>query len=753
MKKISIIVLALIMALSVCLIVACTDKTPSEEQPKTYINLRSDSEQKLDVGKSMKLMFDAYVDGKRVNDGADYKSSDDKVVKVDAFGNVTAVGGGTATVTITLKADSTVSKVVNFTVHKTVFVATPGYSRGDVDLTTADTKGWVTIKPGQQTQILASECAENWYFACTLEHTGDTGADSSGRWGVGSFLVNETSPIGEVMAWFGLQPTNHANKTYTPYVGGWRVQSSGNDPEIIIHDAIANASEAKFEIIRYGVDLYCKITIGQTVAKYVYSCPSLANKPTYPGVYSQMQEVLVSEITSTSDMDDVMAKLEAFQIAEEVVIEGMSDTLIAGDTYKLVATVLPDTTFNKGVKFALKENVTGVTVTEQGVVTIASDATGTFTVVATCESDTAVTVERTYTIKAKGTSENEVIDTTDIVGEVTLDGNSVTYVSAGKTLLPVIVGDADKYAISFKSALTSGKIGFVYATKGSCNYLTATFDGDKLTYGWLGGKETVIACNTKTANEITVIRDGDYLMFVVNGKLVNRIAIELDDASIPAIYGYNAVGTVTDITAVTTAADAEEIIARYPHTVGAYVTDNGDGSYTIANKKFTENKNDINWPPVNNYENGLKFADTLTGDFTIEFKMSDIKISNMSNGEYDGKILIYLRSESKTASLQFCVKGKSGAPVIKFCPNLNDATWTEYDMPQDINLLEGENAIKVVKTNSVVELYINDVRVFEGNGGLNNSGYWNANTPCTPGIGTFCCGVTVSDVKLTTTAE
>ena len=752
MKKFSVVILAFILALSVCLLIACNPDDTPDDKPKTYINMRSDAEQTLNAGESMKLMFDAFVEGKKVTD-VTYVSSDDSVASVDSFGNVTGVNGGKAEITVSLKAAPDVKSVVKFTVLKTVFVMKPGYSQGDVDLTTADSKGWVLIKEGYQTQILASEYAENWYFACTLNHTGRTGQDSSGRWGVGSFLVNDTTPIGNTMAWFGLKPTSHATKTYTPYVGGW--QNGAMDTEIEISAAIANSDTADFEIIRYGADLYCKITVGQTVAKCVYHYPSLAGKPTYPGVYSQMQELTVSKIASTSVMSEVMAKLASFQTAEEVVIEGVSDSLFAGDTYNLVATVLPDTTFDKGVKFSLKQAVSGITITEQGVLTIAPTATGEFTVVATAASNAEVKTERTYTVKAKGTSTHNIIDTTDTLQSVAdnfiLGETTVTYSKGGQAYLPVLT-DGTKYVISFNATLTSGKIGFVNAAKGYTDYFKAVVDGGNLIYGFMTGDNTSIACKKAATNAITVIRDGDYFLFVVNGRLVNRLYGKLDGDVMPVIYSDGAVGVIEDLTLTVNEADVNAEIAKYPHTVGAYVTDNGNGSYTLANKTFQGGVNDINWPPVNDYENGLKFANTVKGDFTIEFKMSNITATPVS-GKYDSKVLIYLRSESKTASLQFCIKnGQDGKPVVKFCPNLNDATWTEYEMPADVNLLQGENTIKVVKNSAGAELYINGTRVFQGNGGLNNAGYWNSETPCTPGIGTFSCGVTVSDVTLTVNA-
>ena len=183
-------------------------------------------------------------------------------------------------------------------------------------------------------------------------------------------------------------------------------------------------------------------------------------------------------------------------------------------------------------------------------------------------------------------------------------------------------------------------------------------------------------------------------------------------------------------------------------SVGAYVTDNGEGSYTIAKKSFGA-QSDIDWPPVNNYENGLKFAQTVTGDFTMEFTMSGFDPMTV-NGEIDAKVLVYLRSESKTASLQFCFKQNAGDSAVRitFCPNLNDATWNEYTH-DCLNSFNQPVAVKVVKKADRAELYINGERVFADISGMNNNGFWTESTPFTPGIGTYRCGVTLSNVSLT----
>ena len=180
----------------------------------------------------------------------------------------------------------------------------------------------------------------------------------------------------------------------------------------------------------------------------------------------------------------------------------------------------------------------------------------------------------------------------------------------------------------------------------------------------------------------------------------------------------------------------------YSFATGAFVT-RTEGKYILASKDFGSATN-INWPPVNDYENGLKSTKTFTGDFEIEFTVSDIK-PMLKNGEYDSKLLVYVRSESTTASIQFVIKGTPANPTVAFCPNLNDATWNEYPAT-NVNLLDGSHTIKVIKRADYVELHIDGQRVFEGNPGLSCSGYWANGTVFTPGISTFLCGATVSDV-------
>lgn len=761
-KTIISLISALTLTVPVLGLAACggddgTANNPPISTVDDSIRLNSESEQALRVGDEDKIIYDAKADGKVVKNGVNFVSSDPSVIRVDEYGNIEAVGVGKATVTLTLKNNENVTAKVNYTVTKTFFMTKVGYCNGNVDLSTAELDGWVHVAEGEQAQLLVSECAEQWYFSAKIEHSGRTGQDSSGRWGVGSFLVDDAHALGNVMMWFGFQPTNHATQTYTPYVGGWRVMSGGNDPEITISTAMENANIATLEIIRNGIDHYCTVTVGNRVEKYVYSCPSLAGIPTYPGVYSQRQELYLSEYKALVGEEQVLEKLNNFQVAEKVAIDGLSSKLYAGDTYDLKATVSPDTTYNKNVTFALKEPVEGVSITEAGALTIGTGVTGEVTVVATATSGDNVTAEKTYTVIAKTESAHDLFDTNMILGEegeYTLGDDSITFPKMGDVYVP-LKEQSSKWAVSFNGKADSGKLGVYSVKSGYTDYVSVEIDNGYLLYG-MRGSEKKIACNTAATNAVTFARDGSFYYIAVNGRLVDRFYAPLAGDTIPVIYG-SAIGIASDVTLASGEA-ADEILGAYKFTVGKYVTDNGDGSYTIAAMQFTDptgKVNDINWPPVNNYENGLKFANTVKGDFTIEFDMIDARPLAVG-GKIDSKILIYLKSETKTASLQIVFKSDDANVAnakIAFCPNLNDATWTEYDT--DLGFLrqspEEPIHITVVKRADVVEFYVEHIylRQFEGNPGLNNLGYWDENTECTPGIGTFNCGLTVSNLKLT----
>lgn len=756
MKKLLIIFLSVLLAVSAFALVACDteqptpDPTPTPSVSDMKLVVHGDKELDLDVG----VMYKITVSTKGTTQGVSYVSSDPTIVDVDDYGNLDLKTVGTATITVALVEDPSIKEVISVKVSKTFFYDSLGLKNGDFDVTYED-DGLVQINGGQ-TQMLVTECGQYWYFKVNLEHTGKyTNDDAQGRYGVGSFYVTDATPIGEVMAWFGFKPDRIYQSTFVPYVGGWRVASGGNDPEIDISPIPATKRNqmdcsgekgATIELIRYGTTHYVTFTGNDCVAKYVYDCPSLDGKDTYPGVYSQQQIINVWDFSVSTDMDEIMAKLNAFQSAESISMDGIGDTLVAGQAYNLSATVLPSITYDKSVTFELTKGVDGVTLAN-GVLTVADNAIGEITVKVTANSNTDVSVSKTYNIIAKPQSSSEIFDSGVIIGNAQIDGNSFTANGESTTYVPLLA-KGDKWSVSLDIPSASGTIGLLAATNGYFDYVDFAIDtAHKISYGAFGKSSTTFAYLTGNAAtspiSLQIVKDGEAYYVIVNDRLVKKVTVSSSESALtPVLYADCAV-TIANVAVVTDGTAIDNLLAGYAYTAGAYVGVNGE-SYIIAAKDFGNDGN-INWPPVNDYDNGIKSAKSFTGDFTVEFTVSNIQ-PMLSGSEYDSKLLVYLRSEATTASIQFVFKGTAAAPTIAFCPNLNDATWTEYPI-EDINLLEGSHTIKIEKKDNRVRVFIDDVRVFRGNDGLNNNGYWTEESVCTPGIGTFRCGATISDVS------
>lgn len=749
MKKFIVIFLSILFALSLTGLVACgKDKpTPSPAQMKLTVN--TDKQLELNVGDMYKIAY--RVSG--TTKGVKFTSSDEDVLSVDAFGNLNPKAKGEAVVTIALVENPTIKSSITVTVTKTFFNNKQGYKNGGID-TTYESDGFVRITGGQ-TQLLANDAGENWYFKVNLDHTTRyTSDDAQGRFGVGSFYVTDSVPIGEVMAWFGFKPDFISRRTFIPYVGGWRVQTNGQDDEISMLDdgEILDCSGergATFELIRYGTMHYIKITAKNKVAKYAYDCPSLAGKPTYPGIYSQNQIIDVWDFEMTTDSAEILEKLNNFQVAESIEINGIGDKLFAGETYRLSSTVLPLTTFDKSVTYTVSPAVDGVTL-KDNVLTIGENVTGNVTIVATANSNTEVVASKTFTVSKKAQSSSTILDTDALVGDkATLGEDSISV--NGTTYVPLLnSGNAWGVSFSLSAGSTSGKVGLLAATKGYFDYtdFSLSLEGNKrtLSYGTLGSAYKTFAYLNDGASlsgvDVEILKHTNVYYISINGTLVKKLTIaENSEEYMPVLYSDGAAAEFTEIKMYT----LDEINTKtdsYSFATGAFVT-RTEGKYILASKDFGSATN-INWPPVNDYENGLKSTKTFTGDFEIEFTVSDIK-PMLKNGEYDSKLLVYVRSESTTASIQFVIKGTPANPTVAFCPNLNDATWNEYPVT-NVNLLDGSHTIKVIKRADYVELHIDGQRVFEGNPGLSNSGYWANGTVFTPGISTFLCGATVSDV-------
>jgi hypothetical protein len=262
-------------------------------------------------------------------------------------------------------------------------------------------------------------------------------------------------------------------------------------------------------------------------------------------------------------------------------------------------------------------------------------------------------------------------------------------------------------------------------------------------------------------HSIGMLKDGNTVYVFADGKLISSYDDVDGGTTIPAIYVQGAAVSITDLSFSDDADEVQKVLDDNPFYVGGYVTvlEGANGKEYKLMPLWMGNDNNIDWPPVNNFINGLLLRKSYTGDYTIEFTVSDLDIvSNVDNANKnrDGKLLVYLKSEATSSSLQFVFeqgKDKRAEITSAFVPCFNDDTFTEYDLPEGMSYSElwedKAVTIKVVKTHDYVELYINGTRVFENMGFMNNNGEWGTQTVCTPGIGSFACGMTISNISIT----
>lgn len=757
LKKLASIGLALAALCSFAL-AGCTGNgggdDPSSTEPA--IRLRSDAEQALKVGENMTIVYSTV----NTDEGVNFTSSDEDVVTVSAYGEVAAVGVGEATVTLSLVEDESKTASVHYTVTKNFFMDQNGYRNGSVDLSRQDA-GTVTISSGQA-QILVNDAGKTWYFSTHIDHEGVAAGDTAGGWGVGSFLVNAAYAIGDVMYWYALRRSGDDDHAKL-YYGGWRYDASVSaSRETLVSDTLIDISNGvDFTIYRDGITHYMILEYvenGETkTIKHSYDVPLFEPYDTFPGVFAQNQMLTVTNYESSSDPEVVTERLADFQRAESVEINALDDRLVKGASYELTSTVLPAYTIDKGVTYALDAQVAGVTL-ENGVLTVDENCAATeVTVIATAVSDPSVTDRQTYRIVAKPASTSALFDTGMAVGNVTAQGTGAA--ATGEAYLPLLTtGETwyvqavvDSEAIGAEVGLMGASAGYTYRSSFGVNYLNRV--NTSAAYTELGGEtdsyqETangLLAQNSE--NTLGLLKQGDSYTLFINGKMIDRFT-GYAGAATPVLYT-TAAATFRDVSVTTDAAQIAQLLAENPFFVGAYVQKEGD-VYRLSDRDFGS-ENNMNWPPVNDYQNGLKYGQALTGDFEISFTMSDIAPRAQGDYSIDAKVLVYLRSETATCSLQFVIKEYDGEVGMKFVANLDDNSWTEYDIPaiEGVDLLNGATQVRIVRTSAGVELYLNGTRVFEGESFMRNSSYWNETTVSTPGIGSFLCAVTITDPVVT----
>lgn len=731
----------------------------SKEEKTSVIDLRSAKEQSLKVGEEMTLVYLLKDNTKDVS----FSSSDKNVVTVDDYGNVSAKGEGKATVTIAVVGDESDKVEIHFTVKKSFFVYQKGLYNGTVDFSRED-EGLVKAKEGQ-VQMLVNEHAESWYFKVHIERKGSANGDTGGRWGVGSFLVDNDHPIGNNMFWCGFRRPSGANDMdVTPYYGGWRYEKNMLSKEVDINPEITFDATGGVDvtILRKGKMHYFAWDTGTEeygVVKTAIAVPYFEDLSTYPGIYSQNQILDVTNFEASSDPTVVNEKLDEFQKAESVEINIVDNRLINGKSYQLTSTVLPATTPNKDVIYSLDEDnsVDGVSLTADGLLTIDENVTGRVYVDAVAKNNPNAKNSARFTIinepnATEGYINGEMVKKAD--AKATFTTNSIA-VNNGDNYFPLNAKDKN-WALTLKvkntsASLKNGNIGVMSAADGYMDYFKSAFVySDTVDRNMIGLRlneesNTLVYARSGSAvlnveNELVVIKYGDKQYVSVNGKLLG-VYDALEEATTPVVYTSNVKGEITIDALVTGEASTKAKLDSYDFFVGGDVEKSGS-TYQLAQKNYSGN--DMNWPPVNGFANGLKNKGNISGDFDVSFIMSNLAPMAGSDG-YDSKVLIYLNTLDTSNSIQLVIKGTASNPTYALCPNYNDATWDEYDLSEYHIDFSQPVSVKVEKREAGCKVYFNGTEVLAGHIALKNDDYdWSATSPMLPGIGTFKCGATIA---------
>lgn len=764
MKKIA--SFGLLLVLSAGGLLACAPQgegkdTSSQETSvkQTIIDLRSATNQKLKVGEEMTIVYLLKDSKKEVG----FRSENESVATVDDFGGVTGVGEGETDIIVYVIGDESDSVKVHFTVKKSFFVYSKGLYNGQVDFSSED-EGLVKAK-GDQVQMLVNEKGQQWYFKAHIKRTGSANGDTGGRWGVGSFLVDKDHPIGNNMFWFGFRrPGGGADMDVTPYYGGWRYAKNllQNETDIDSSFTYDATNGVDVEIIRSGKMHYFTWTTevaGHEKVKMGYSVPFFEDQDTYPGVYSQNQLLDVTDFSSSSDPSFINEKLDEFQKAESLDINCIDNRLINGKTYQLSSTVLPEVTPNKSVSYSLTKEVSGVSLTEDGSLTIEKGFTGEFRVTAFAKNNPL----------AKQTKKFQAIDEPakgdDYINEgmVKLDrgskasGRSIE-VASGNNYVPLNAKGSSWVAsiqVSGLDGQKEGILGILSAQDGYMDYFQNAFSYDlssnaRNLLSKRLGEESYSMAYARAASalagktyEMTVIKQGDKQYVAVDGKLLGVYDAPLGETT-PVVFANGVPAKITVANLKVGEEEASSALKAHRFFTGGNVEKSGD-VYDLAAMDFS--RSDMNWPPVNGFANGVKVKEVMEGDFDVSFRLSNLSPLE-SGGKLDGKVLVYLDSSNPTCSLQLVIKGTKDNPTYALCPNYDDATWQEYSLSGYGIDFSKEVEVKIEKREEGCKVYFNGVSVLEGSPALANNGDWDVNRPMIPGIGTFRCGARLSNPKI-----
>lgn len=727
----------------------------------------------LKVGASQKVTYKVTGSNKEVT----LTSSNITVVTVDEFDNVTAVGPGTATVTVAMKADASKKVVFTFNVSKSFWRQDKGYFGGTVNFDKED-EGIVTATDGQE-QVLADINSTRWYFATTIKNVSNP-SDVWGQWGVGSFLVDDQHAIGNNMFWYGLsEDGSEVNKKFSNFYGGWRWDvndpNGGGQLNVIPGTtreqfSVSTSDEAKFVFIRDNVKNYVYFDApgDQPDVKFEIDVPYFKDQATYPGVFGQNQNLEISNWEGSADDSVVDSKLkELFGTVESIEIDKSKTIFTSGETYQLKAKINPTYVYDQSVIWSLDGNAEGITLTEDGKLTIEKGKAVKFKVKATSKLDSTKSAtaefESSNTVEVTGAIDpNTVASSNPDDIEIAADQNSM-----------VIKGGAPKVAFNAKgtewnvefkaTGLTdSSIIGIGSASDSSfANGMELKLNGASRTFTYTGHSDEKTMWFTPSdsmPSEMTIglARKGNNYYLSLDGRLIDRFTSKLvEGESLP--YFISSGNTNLKIDNVKVEKSVSTLLENNDYQIGGTLTENDDGSYTTPAYP-------AHWGPDYDFEAGIRNLDYVQGAFEMKATISGIKLAG---DNLDAKVLMYLNGDNleytgkKTASVQLIIKGTLAKPEYKLCANLDDGHWDEVEgVFGNIDFTKAFTITVTKATDSKVTVKLEQdgveaVTITSAEAPYLDGSYanWKEDFNFLPGITPFNCGMTIKDFTVTSLSK
>ena len=351
--------------------------------PVTDIRVE-ETEITLNKGTSDKIEVTVTPD-EATNKEVTYKSDDETVAKVDENGNITAIGEGTTTITVTSKDDPTVTETITVTVKNPV-----------TELTVTDD---FTLDVGESKNVeaIVNEDATNKELIYESSDPSVAKVDEEGNVlavGEGTTTITVTSKD---------DPT--ITETITVTV------------KVPVEDIVVEENEFTLDI---GETDKIEVTVtpdDATNKEVTYK----SDDETVAKVDENGNIIAIGEGTTTitvTSKDDPTVK-ETITVTvkvpvEDIVVEENEFTLDIGETEKIEVTVTPDDATNKEVTYK-SDDETVAKVDENGNITAIGEGTTTITV--TSKDDPTVKETIIVTVKGGNTDEPDEPDTPDYVIE------------------------------------------------------------------------------------------------------------------------------------------------------------------------------------------------------------------------------------------------------------------------------------------------------------------------------------------------